>query len=69
MFYIPSGLQSFVITETTPFGLGLNETIIPQYLKPLGYNTHLVGKYKCFFGHSVTVLLKYFSLKTTFWSK
>ena len=40
----PTGLQDFVITETTPFGLGLNETILPQYLKPHGYSTHIVGR-------------------------
>ena len=27
-----------------PYGLGLNETLMPQYLKQLGYATHAVGK-------------------------
>ena len=27
-----------------PYGLGLNETIFPQYLKELDYATHIIGK-------------------------
>ncbi|XP_078577654.1 arylsulfatase B-like isoform X4 [Branchiostoma floridae x Branchiostoma japonicum] len=41
---IHTGLQHGVISGATPFGLPLNETILPQYLKPLGYATHIVGK-------------------------
>ena len=26
------------------WGVGLNETFLPQYLKAKGYNTHAVGK-------------------------
>eukprot|EP00058_Branchiostoma_floridae_P007203 XP_002592691.1 hypothetical protein BRAFLDRAFT_57230 [Branchiostoma floridae] len=42
---IHTGLQHGVISGATPFGLPLNETILPQYLKPLGYATHIVGKW------------------------
>ncbi|KAI8493732.1 hypothetical protein Bbelb_286530 [Branchiostoma belcheri] len=42
---IHTGLQHGVISGATPFGLPLNETILPQYLKQLGYATHMVGKW------------------------
>ena len=38
------GLQHGVILGEQPYGLGLNETLLPQYLKELGYKTHIVGK-------------------------
>lgn len=39
------GLQHNVIVTAQPYGLGLNETLLPQYLKSLGYRTHVVGKW------------------------
>ena len=43
------GLQRSVIVGAEPYGLGLDEKIMPEYLKELGYRTHIVGKvtYKC----------------------
>lgn len=38
------GLQRSVIFASHPWGLGLNETIFPQYLKKFGYITHAIGK-------------------------
>ena len=38
------GMQSGVILASQPYGLGLDETLMPQYLKELGYATHGVGK-------------------------
>ena len=38
------GLQNGVVSADEPFGLGLNETLLPQYLKKYGYRTHMVGK-------------------------
>ena len=38
------GLQKGVVFADEPFGLGLNETLLPQYLKKYGYRTHMVGK-------------------------
>ena len=38
------GMQHYVIEAAQPYGLGLNETIMPQYFKKLGYATHIVGK-------------------------
>ena len=37
-------MQHSVIQAPQPYGLGLNETLLPQYLKQLGYATHAVGK-------------------------
>ena len=37
-------MQHGVIQAAQPYGLGLNETLLPQYLKELGYATHAVGK-------------------------
>ena len=39
------GLQHGSIFSTQPYGLPLNEITLPQYLKPLGYVTHGVGKW------------------------
>ena len=38
------GLQSGVIFASQPYGLPLNETIMPQYFQKLGYRRHMVGK-------------------------
>lgn len=40
------GLQHETIFGTQPYGLPLNETTTPQYLRSLGYRTHGVGKVK-----------------------
>lgn len=42
---IHTGTQKLVILSSSPWGLGLDETILPQYLKSAGYKTHLVGKW------------------------
>ncbi|XP_027058114.1 arylsulfatase B-like isoform X2 [Pocillopora damicornis] len=42
---IHTGMQHDVILASQPYGLGLNETLLPQYLKELGYATHAVGKW------------------------
>ncbi|KAI0221731.1 Arylsulfatase B [Lamellibrachia satsuma] len=42
---IHTGMQQGVIAGAQPYGLGLNETLLPQYLKTLGYKTHIVGKW------------------------
>ena len=38
------GMQHGVIMAGEPFGLGLNETLLPQHLKEQGYATHAIGK-------------------------
>ena len=47
------GMQHDVILASQPYGLGLNETLMPQYLKQLGYATHAVGKVRNVFGKFV----------------
>ncbi|XP_071505899.1 arylsulfatase I-like [Diadema antillarum] len=42
---IHTGLQTGTITADMPYALGLNETTMPQYLRRLGYRTHMVGKW------------------------
>ncbi|KAH9492409.1 hypothetical protein Btru_051041 [Bulinus truncatus] len=42
---IHTGMQSGVIVGSQPYGLPLNETLLPQYLNPLGYRSHIVGKW------------------------
>jgi len=38
------GMQHGVIMGGQPFGVSLEEKLLPQYLKEMGYATHAVGK-------------------------
>lgn len=40
-----TGLQHYVIRGDTADGLPLSQKLLPEYLKDLGYSTHLVGKW------------------------
>ncbi|XP_015768600.1 PREDICTED: arylsulfatase J-like [Acropora digitifera] len=42
---IHTGMQHSVLMAGQPFGLGLQEKLLPQYLKELSYATHGVGKW------------------------
>lgn len=44
---LSTGLQHDVILAPEPYGLSLDETIMPQYLNKLGYSSHMVGKVSC----------------------
>ena len=37
-------MQHSVIHPLTPYGLGLKEKLLPEYLKEIGYATNIVGK-------------------------
>lgn len=39
------GMQHFVIANFEPWGLGLDEKLLPEYMRDAGYATHLVGKW------------------------
>ena len=39
-------MQSDVIYESQPYGLGLSEKLLPELLRNVGYATHIVGKVK-----------------------
>ncbi|RZF33211.1 hypothetical protein LSTR_LSTR009756 [Laodelphax striatellus] len=42
---IHTGMQHLVILEAEPWGLSLQEQLMPQYLKKQGYSTHALGKW------------------------
>jgi arylsulfatase B len=38
-------MQHFVIVADEPWGLPLNEKVMPEYFRDAGYRTALVGKW------------------------
>ncbi|XP_077545815.1 arylsulfatase I-like [Haemaphysalis longicornis] len=42
---IHTGMQHYPIEAPEPWGLSLNQTVMPQYFKGLGYEAHIVGKW------------------------
>lgn len=66
---IHTGMQDGVILAAQPYGLGLNETLMPQYLKELGYATHGVGKWHLgFFKYAYTPTKRGFDTFFGYWS-
>ncbi|XP_054721569.1 arylsulfatase B-like [Uloborus diversus] len=66
---IKTGLQHFVLWAESPYGLPLNETILPQYLKQLGYATHAIGKWHLgFFQNEYLPVNRGFDSHFGFWS-
>ncbi|KAM7296263.1 arylsulfatase B-like [Ixodes scapularis] len=45
LYPIHTGLQHSVQNPGQPWGLPINLTIMPEYLKSLGYATHMIGKW------------------------
>ena len=40
-------MQHGVIRGSAPYGVGLDETLMPEFLKEVGYASHIVGKVTC----------------------
>ena len=46
-------MQHWVISAALPYGVGLDEVFLPQYLKEQGYQTHAIGKVIKSTGHGL----------------
>lgn len=56
------GMQELVISSDEPWGLPLNETLMPEYFKSAGYKTHLIGKVRKSFLYSISNIHDYFTV-------
>uniref|UniRef100_A0A336LBZ9 CSON008158 protein n=1 Tax=Culicoides sonorensis TaxID=179676 RepID=A0A336LBZ9_CULSO len=66
---IHTGTQHDVIKAMEPWGLSLNETLLPQYLNDLGYKSHIIGKWHL--GHwksAYTPLYRGFESHVGYWT-
>ncbi|XP_014674868.1 PREDICTED: arylsulfatase B-like isoform X2 [Priapulus caudatus] len=65
---IHTGQQVDTILGSRPYGVPLNETLMPQYLKKCGYATHIVGKWHLgFFAREYTPLFRGFDSHYGYW--
>ena len=46
-------MQHSVIFAALPYGVGLDEVFLPQYMKEQGYQTHAIGKVILSIGHGL----------------
>lgn len=65
---VHTGMHQDVIMGPQPYGLPLSERILPQYVKDLGYATHIVGKWhQGFFTSEYTPLRRGFDSHVGYW--
>ncbi|XP_032663859.1 arylsulfatase B isoform X1 [Odontomachus brunneus] len=66
---IHTGMQHGVLKGAEPRGLPLHEKILPEYLRDLGYSTHIVGKWHLgFYTKEYTPIYRGFASHTGFWT-
>ena len=63
------GMQNYVLIPGEPWGLSLNETLLPQHLADIGYRSHAVGKWHLgFYKKSYVPMSRGFESHFGFWS-
>ncbi|KAG7198408.1 hypothetical protein KM043_005796 [Ampulex compressa] len=66
---IHTGMQHGVLKGAEPRGLPLREKLLPEYMRELGYRTHIVGKWHLgFWTKEYTPTYRGFETHTGFWT-